>query len=313
MSENLQSPHQDNRPRPSNQDRQFQSLTALDNQQPWILSFFAGIKDYFFPEKQPPLAVTSRPLTAKEMVRGALIVAPEPDTGSGTLGSRFQPGVALDSDHLSRLASTGVEASGIGMFLQNIRDLVAPPKQPPLQVTSKPVQVKNIWGFSAGYSRNATMVTVGFHAGVVALMFLAGFNFVEEQNKMEVVDLTAPIDIAPYVPRIKPEPEQMGGGGGGGDRSPLPASKGQLPELSYRQFVPPQQVISNPTPKLVMQPTIVVPPDTPMPQVNMNVWGDPLAKIGPPSNGTGSGGGIGDGSKKKKKQKEWQRRKITKK
>ena len=29
---------------------------------------------------------------------------------------------------------------------------------------------------------------------------------------------------------------------------------------------------------------------------NMNVWGDPLAKIGPPSNGRGSGGGMGDGT-----------------
>jgi TonB family protein len=28
----------------------------------------------------------------------------------------------------------------------------------------------------------------------------------------------------------------------------------------------------------------------------MPVWGDPLAKVGPPSNGTGTGGGIGNGT-----------------
>ena len=33
-----------------------------------------------------------------------------------------------------------------------------------------------------------------------------------------------------------------------------------------------------------------------LPQVNMAQYGDPLAKIGPPSNGPGSGGGIGSGS-----------------
>jgi TonB family protein len=30
--------------------------------------------------------------------------------------------------------------------------------------------------------------------------------------------------------------------------------------------------------------------------VNINAWGDPLAKVGPPSSGPGSGGGIGSGS-----------------
>src|SRR5208337_4081412 len=80
------------------------------------------------------------------------------------------------------------------------------------------------------------------------------------------------------------------------DRSPTPASKGRLPKPSMKQFTPPMAVVNNPNPKLVMDPTIIAPPDTPLPNVNMPVWGDPLAKIGPPSNGPGSGGGIGSGS-----------------
>src|SRR5205085_16029 len=36
--------------------------------------------------------------------------------------------------------------------------------------------------------------------------------------------------------------------------------------------------------------------DVNLPQVNMSQYGDPLVKIGPPSNGPGSGGGIGSGS-----------------
>ena len=58
----------------------------------------------------------------------------------------------------------------------------------------------------------------------------------------------------------------MGGGGGGGDRSPTPPSKGKLPKLATRQFVPPAAVIRNPDPKLVMEPTLVIQPDANIPK-----------------------------------------------
>jgi TonB family protein len=45
-----------------------------------------------------------------------------------------------------------------------------------------------------------------------------------------------------------------------------------------------------------MEPSIIAPPDVNLPNVNMAQYGDPLAKMGPPSNGPGSGGGIGSGS-----------------
>jgi TonB family protein len=45
-----------------------------------------------------------------------------------------------------------------------------------------------------------------------------------------------------------------------------------------------------------MEPSIVAPPDVNLPHVNMAQYGDPLAQIGPPSNGRGTGGGIGDGT-----------------
>jgi TonB family protein len=76
----------------------------------------------------------------------------------------------------------------------------------------------------------------------------------------------------------------------------LPAAKGKLPKPALRQFTPPVQVANNLNPKLAMEPTIIAPPDVKMPNVNMPNYGDPLAKIGPLSNGPGSGGGIGSGS-----------------
>jgi len=64
---------------------------------------------------------------------------------------------------------------------------------------------------------------------------------------------------------------------------------------SMKQFVPPM-IVKIEHPKLVMDPTIIAPPDTPLPQNNLPQWGDPLAKLGIPSNGTGFGAGMGSGS-----------------
>jgi TonB family protein len=102
-----------------------------------------------------------------------------------------------------------------------------------------------------------------------------------------------PTDLAP--PAIPPKKDLIQGGGGGGDRSLLPASKGRLPKFAPQQFTPPQQVIANLNPKLSMDPTLIGPPDLKLPNVDLAQYGDPLAKIGPPSNGPGSGGGIGSG------------------
>jgi TonB family protein len=129
---------------------------------------------------------------------------------------------------------------------------------------------------------------------VVVLLFTV-FSVKAVQQKVKEV-VTPLFDIAPYQPKMAPKKEAMGGGGGGGDRSPLPASKGKLPKAALRQFTPPTAVVNNPNPKLTMDPSIIVPPDVPLPNVNMAQYGDPLAKLGPPSNGPGSGGGIGSGS-----------------
>ncbi len=195
--------------------------------------------------------------------------------------------------HLSRLLAPDTERPWIYSIRQDLKELFFPPKLPPLVLTSKPVAVQDIWGLSKGYGRKAGFGSTAFHVCLFALAFALGTNRTVQQTVRQTVHLIAP-DLAPYVAEAKPKP--MGGGGGGGDRSPLPPSKGQLPKQALRQFVPPAAVVHNENPKLVMEPTIVVPPDVQLPNVNMAQWGDPLARIGPPSNGPGSGGGIGTGS-----------------
>ncbi len=300
MSERSNSQHPETNPKVARQERGAPEFLAFPQSKPWLFSFFANLKEFFFPPNEPPLVITSRPVSPKELGAGAFIYSPNLDAESSGSSPRrssaFQPGVSVDSDHLARLAATGTEVPWYVEFYENVRDYFFAPKLPPLEVTSKPVQVKSIWGFSSGYQKRAGLITASLHVGAVAILFLLGSSHIIKEEPKVAVTLIAPdIDIAPYVPKV-PKPKEMGGGGGGGDRSPTPPSKGQLPRADVRQFVPPAAVVYNPAPKLVMEPTIVVPPEVPLPKVNINAWGDPLAKIGPPSSGPGSGGGIGTGS-----------------
>lgn len=197
-------------------------------------------------------------------------------------------------DHLDRLLAPSVEEPWYSSFFRNVKEVFNPPKLPPLEVTSTPVAVKDIWGLY-GKDRKSNLMSLAIHAGVVVLLFTVASSKTVQRAAKTVTTLIAP-DLAPYIPKNAPQKQTMGGGGGGGDRSPLPASKGRLPKVAPRQFTPPMAVVNNPNPKLVMEPTLVIPPDARLPQVNMAQYGDPLAKLGPPSNGPGSGGGIGSGS-----------------
>ena len=196
--------------------------------------------------------------------------------------------------HLARLLAPEMEEPWYKSLIQNIKDVVNPPKLPPLELTSRPVAVKDIWGLY-GRQNKSFMFSTGFQVAIVVLVFTAASSKAVQEKIKEFVPLIAPIDLAPP-PIAPPKKQMMGGGGGGGDRSLLAASKGRLPKASLRQFTPPMAVVNNPNPKLMMEPSIIAPPDINLPQVNMAQYGDPLAKIGPASNGPGSGGGIGSGS-----------------
>jgi len=205
------------------------------------------------------------------------------------------PFLSSADDHLARLLPDQVEEPWYRSFIQNIKDTINPPKLPPLELTSKPVAVKDIWGLY-GRQKKSFMMSTGFQFGIVALVVVLSTTKAVQEKAKEAIQIFAPVDIAPFQPKMAPKKQAMGGGGGGGDRSPLPASKGRLPKVNLRQFTPPMAVVNNPNPKLTMDPSIIAPPDVNLPQVNMAQYGDPLGKLGPASNGPGSGGGIGSGS-----------------
>ena len=182
-------------------------------------------------------------------------------------------------------------------LFQGLDDFFFPKKQAPLVLTSKPIPVKDIWGFY-NYKKNGALYSTLVHmvalAALIGGTILAGRMVTQIVKPMPVVQIVAPEDV-PVLPVSK---TVAGGGGGGGDRDKFQAPKGRLPKQAMEQFTPPMVVVRNDHPKLAVEPTVVVPPQIHLAQVNIPTLGDPMSHLpsGPPSNGTGSGGGIGSGS-----------------
>lgn len=201
-------------------------------------------------------------------------------------------GIQVDNPdtHLEHLlAPESLETPWYKDLVIRIKELINPPKLPPLELTSKPVELPSVWGFYGENKTRAGISSVLFHCLVVVLLFWIGSLKPVQKVVQQTVTLIAP-DLKPYLPEKK---DTMHGGGGGGTRAPLEASKGKLPKIAPRQFTPPR-VDPIPNPKLPMIPTIVS--EVQPPDVNMPNYGDPISHLGIPSNGTGLGGGIGTGT-----------------
>src|ERR1700736_1608649 len=107
------------------------------------------------------------------------------------------PTSGLSADvHLNHLLAENIEEPWYKSLIQNVKDLISPPKLPPLVLTSKPVGVKDIWGVYGGQKESGLM-SLAFHALVVVLLFALGTNKTVQQGVKQAVHLIAP-DIAPY-------------------------------------------------------------------------------------------------------------------
>jgi protein TonB len=155
-----------------------------------------------------------------------------------------------------------------------------------------------IWGHYNNYRSNGLAVSAVVHAVLIALI-LAGAAFapkVVPVQQHETVTLIAP---SPDSYALPVSTKIASGGGGGGEHDRLTAPKGKLPKAAMQQLTPPQIIVRNEKPKLVAEPTVVVPPQLHIADNHMPNLGNPSAvplPSAPPSNGIGSGGGIGSGS-----------------
>jgi len=175
----------------------------------------------------------------------------------------------------------------------SVQDLFFPRKLPPLQLTSQAVAVADPFALPLqrrlGPGVAALFLVVGTTAALLLWVNLR-VRAIPPKVPTEVVDLK------PYTPVAPPKLSMMGGGGGGGDRDLVQVSKGKIPKLSTRQITPPQ-IVRNDHPKLAVEPTIVMPKNIPLPQVDMPNLGMPTSnQVQLASNGTGAHGGMGSGS-----------------
>jgi TonB family protein len=233
---------------------------------PWYKGIVQNIREAINPPKLPPLEITSKPLELQDSL-GAYN-GDDPD------------------DHLRHLlAPAAIELPWYKSIVQGIKELINPPKLPPLEVTSKPVEMASLKGLYGGHETTAGISSVIAHVAVVALLLFVGTLKPVQKMVKEFVPIFAP-PLKDFQP--KPKPEQSKGGGGSPQK--LAVTKGELPKVAPKSFIPPIRTVEDP--KISLTPTIVAPD---LPNITASNYGDPLGRLGIPSAGNGIGTGIGSG------------------
>src|SRR5260370_4511230 len=135
---------------------------------------------------------------------------------------------ATAEPELNLLMPKGSEQSLWGSLVQTFKDTFFPKELPPLVLTSKPVPVKDIWGFYSYKKSGATLSTIS-HIIVLAAILLGTYYLgkkVTEEPKKEVVTLIAPnLDVQV----MKPAKPESGGGGGGASRAKSKSPNRNIP------------------------------------------------------------------------------------
>jgi TonB family protein len=192
--------------------------------------------------------------------------------------------------HLQRLlAPQNLDEPFYKTIVQTVRDLIHPPKLPPLEITSKPVDPSELKGLNGLYSGNesrAGIVSLLVHAGIIGLLLYIGSLKTVQKAIKEVVTLVAP----PLQP-IKPVESK--GGGGGGARQPI-VKKADVP--LPRKFVQPPTIpvqTKLEIPASLLDYTPSIDPTDIGAQTGLNAFAGTGAGGG---FGSGKGGGIGSGN-----------------
>jgi protein TonB len=235
----------------------------------------------------------------------------------------------FSDDHLDRLLlGNDIESPWYKTISKSVRELINPPKLPPLELTSRPIEgtsfgdlnaVEEPWFKSLiGNIRDlinprklpplevsSKPVEVGTiwgaygggetKSGTLSLLIhVAAITLLLVVFRKSILppkpkDVTSIyFPIDPYKPKLPPAAVKSGGGGGGGQRAPVPVSKGAPPPPAPKQFIPPALAVEKP--KLPVVPTITAQ----APQIVADNYGDPLSKLADLSGGQGANG-LGNG------------------
>jgi periplasmic protein TonB len=178
-------------------------------------------------------------------------------------------------------------------LIRSVRSLFEKPEPPSIPITSQPIEVPDIWQDykPQWYSGVNSLLIIAILLAMVIMPSLVHVQPMTLPNQPQLTQVMLNMPDVDMPPALK-----KAGGGGGGDRSPTPATKGEAPKFAWRQLAPPVAKLTITKPKLPVTPTLLGPPQIKLPEVAMNVWGNPNGVPGPPSMGQGNGTGIGPGS-----------------
>jgi periplasmic protein TonB len=259
----------------------FKYTRQVADRQSWLQVFRSNLKDF----------LTERPV---KIHRGSEPSPFESAPFGSTLSENFKeflrplpPSARGKSDSELLVDSK----SWVATFWENIRDTISPKKLPPLETTSEPVDVPEIWTKNKQFTK-VQALSLAIHVVVIVLIvlpLLPGFLSPPTQANNQPVQT---IDLSEYLPKLAMGNKKAGGGGGRANLAP--ATRGRLPVLSRSQLAPPE-VKPPQQAKLVMQASIVV-PNIHMPTPNLPNTGDPISALVNDSMGNGSGSGMGSGN-----------------
>jgi periplasmic protein TonB len=167
-------------------------------------------------------------------------------------------------------------------------------KVSPLQAAAPLAVFREIWNKDCARGPSQA-IAFGVHLGAIVLILFPVHRLSKLTQPTPLRTYLVAPDISPYGIKLPIGSDIAGGGGGGGDHSPLPATKGRVPKFTVIQMAPPA-IPRNTNPILVAEASLVGPPDMQFPSPNLNMLGDPLAKMVNDSDGPGGGGGMGDGN-----------------
>ncbi|MFL6417339.1 MAG: energy transducer TonB [Bryobacteraceae bacterium] len=235
----------------------------------------------------------------------------------------------FSDDHLDRLLiGTDIESPWYKSIVQSVREVINPPKLPPLEITSRPVEgahmgdmqsLEQPW-FKSLISNvqdlihprklpplevTSKPVEVGTiwgaygggetRSGTLSLVIhVLAITLLLVVFRKTILPPKAgtvtPIyfPLDGYKPKLPPAAVKSGGGGGGGQHAPMPVSKGAPPPPAPKQFIPPALAVQ--APKLPVVPTITAQ----APQIVADNYGDPISKLMETSGGQGAQG-LGNG------------------
>lgn len=182
------------------------------------------------------------------------------------------------------------EASSLFPLLRQLREFLQEWRspRPRFEMTAAPVPVDEIW--SRRENHVPGLLSLLLHVSVIsALIALSVISYVKPRLALESSILTDHFGLS------LPPSARAGGGGGGGVHALTPASRGVPPRAADKQFVPPTPVITNMSPELTAEMTIISLQPSSLPVFNNLVQiGLPTGVIGPLSGGKGGDAGIGD-------------------